>query len=60
MVPAAELMDAAKELMVIAKEVMAAAVALVDSAGGGMMLKLTEAPQSWREVPLGQQPASVQ
>jgi hypothetical protein len=36
------------------------AAALAVSAGGGMMLKLTVAPHSAREVPMGQQPASVQ
>lgn len=30
------------------------------AAGGGMTLKLMVAPQSAREVPSGQQPASVQ
>jgi len=33
---------------------------MVDAAGGGMTLKLTVAPQSEREDPLGQQPPSVQ
>ena len=53
-VVAAELVVAAEELVGWVLE------ALDDAAGGGMTLKLTVAPQSAREDPLGQQPALVQ
>jgi hypothetical protein len=50
----AELVVAAEELVDRVLE------ALDDAAGGGMTLKLTVAPQSAREDPLGQQPPLVQ
>jgi hypothetical protein len=52
----AELVVAAAKLVDWALEILV----LDDAAGGGMTLKLTVAPQSAREDPLGQQPPSVQ
>ena len=49
------------ELVVAAEELVGWVLeALVDSAEGGMTLKLTVAPHSAREDPVGQQPALVQ
>jgi hypothetical protein len=64
-VPTAELEDSAVvtvKLVVPVVELVAIAVgaALVGMAEGGMVLKREVAPQSSREVPLGQQPALVQ
>jgi len=60
-VAAAELVVTAAELVVTAAELVGWALELlVVSAEGGMTLKLTVAPHSSREAPVGQQPALVQ
>lgn len=61
-VVAAEELVVASEVLVVSTEVLVvwALEALVDSAGGGMTLKVNVAPHSAREDPMGQQPPSVQ